>query len=123
MTGHEKTDANVASISGFLAGLFALIAISMAAMWGLFLFLAKTDRPETPATPMEVRRVIPPAPRLQIGNSEDLAALRARQLQAISSYGWVDKSAGIVRIPVERAMDLVAERGLTPAKSAREAKK
>ncbi len=111
MSGHEKTDADVPRIGRFLAALVVLIMVSMAAMWGMFVFLSK--RPEAPATLMEAQRVLPPAPRLQINNSEDLTALRARQRKTISSYGWVDRSAGVVRIPVERAMDLVAERGLT----------
>jgi hypothetical protein len=34
----------------------------------------------------------------------------------LSSYGWVDREAGIVRIPIDRAMDLLAERGL-PARA------
>jgi len=40
--------------------------------------------------------------------SEDLQRLRARQLEQLGSYGWVDQNAGTVRIPVERAIELVA---------------
>lgn len=40
--------------------------------------------------------------------SDDLQQLRARQLEQLGSYGWVDQAAGTVRIPIERAMDLVA---------------
>jgi hypothetical protein len=40
--------------------------------------------------------------------SEELQQLEARQLEQLASYGWVDQSAGTVRIPVERAMDLLA---------------
>ncbi len=28
------------------------------------------------------------------------------------SYGWVDQPAGVVRIPIDRAMELLAQRGL-----------
>ena len=32
--------------------------------------------------------------------------------QTLNSYGWVDQQAGVVRIPIDRAMDLLAQRGL-----------
>ena len=40
--------------------------------------------------------------------SEDLQRLRAQQQEQLGSYGWVDQNAGTVRLPVERAMELVA---------------
>lgn len=40
---------------------------------------------------------------------EDLKALRAQETQILTSYGWVDKEAGIVRIPIDKAMDLALE--------------
>ena len=53
-----------------------------------------------------------PAPRLQIAPETDLAALRERENEELNHYGWIDKKAGIVRIPIERAMDLIVLRGL-----------
>jgi hypothetical protein len=53
-----------------------------------------------------------PAPNLQINPHDDLLALRAREETELNGYGWVDRSNGIVRIPIERAMDLLLERGL-----------
>jgi len=53
-----------------------------------------------------------PEPRLQLAPREDLAALRTREDAELNSYGWVDKTSGVVRIPIDRAMDLVLERGL-----------
>jgi hypothetical protein len=54
----------------------------------------------------------PPEPRLQIDPRRDLADLRAREDEQLTSYGWVDKNAGIVRIPIDAAMKLTLERGL-----------
>ena len=46
------------------------------------------------------------------GRTDRLAELRAKELGAIATYGWVDQSAGVVRLPIERAMELVvAEQG------------
>jgi hypothetical protein len=53
-----------------------------------------------------------PAPSLQIAPRLELEALRAREDRELNSYGWIDRELGIVRIPVERAMDLLLERGV-----------
>ena len=50
--------------------------------------------------------------RLQITPEVDLAALRAKENRELASYGWIDKESGVVRIPIVRAMDLIAQRGL-----------
>ncbi|MBM3814163.1 MAG: hypothetical protein FJW20_21265 [Acidimicrobiia bacterium] len=113
MTGqHEKTDVHVPSINWFLVGLFGLIAVSLALMWVMFAWLARQEEQAPRPTLMEAQRVLPPAPRLQVSNTQDLDALRARGTKALTSYGWVRQETGIVRIPVERAMDLVVERGV-----------
>jgi hypothetical protein len=41
---------------------------------------------------------------------------RDSQWEQLETYGWVDKEGGVVRIPIERAMDLVLERGLAAEK-------
>lgn len=53
-----------------------------------------------------------PQPRLLVNEPATLAALHAREHEALTTYGWVDRNAGVVRIPVERAKELVLERGL-----------
>jgi hypothetical protein len=57
-------------------------------------------------------RQLPPEPRLQISPQQDMRQMRAAEMAALHSYGWVDRQAGIVRIPIERAIELLAERGL-----------
>jgi hypothetical protein len=54
----------------------------------------------------------PPQPRLQLSPAIDLQALENAQREQISNYGWVDQSNGIVKIPIERAMKLIEERGI-----------
>jgi hypothetical protein len=54
----------------------------------------------------------PPLPRLQPLPLPDLAAYQAEQARIVTTYGWVDKSQGIVRIPVDEAMRLLLKRGL-----------
>jgi hypothetical protein len=38
-----------------------------------------------------------------------LRELRAKETSAATSYGWVDQTKGVVRIPIERAMQLTVE--------------
>ena len=118
--GYERSDANIPFIWKFVAGLFLLILLTLLLMLVMFRYLsqepASADLPVP--TPMEANRVLPPAPRLQVGNAGDFEQLRKKEEEALNQYGWVDKNAGIVRIPVSRAMELLAERGLTAKKAA-----
>jgi hypothetical protein len=52
-----------------------------------------------------------PAPELQTSPLSDLEKLQSAQLARIGRYGWVDQSKGLLRIPIERAMEIVASKG------------
>ncbi|HEY7288416.1 MAG TPA: hypothetical protein VH583_01170 [Vicinamibacterales bacterium] len=56
----------------------------------------------------------PPKPRLQTQPSIDLAEMRRAEDARLHSYAWIDRNAGTVRIPIDRAMDLVASQQLGP---------
>jgi hypothetical protein len=60
-----------------------------------------------------------PEPRLQDTPALDLQRLREREETRLSTYGWIDRPGGVVHIPIERAMEIVAGEGL-PARAARE---
>jgi hypothetical protein len=62
-------------------------------------------RHEAPAPPL------PPEPRLQIAPWHDLAAQRAIEDNLLHTYGWADRPTGRARIPIDRAMEILAERG------------
>jgi hypothetical protein len=53
-----------------------------------------------------------PEPRLEIIPGSGLAKLRAEEDAQLNSYGWIDRRSNIVRIPIERAMEIIAQRGL-----------
>ena len=111
---HEASDVNIRAIFGFAAGLTVVTAFIAFGVWLLFqYFAAREARPvftEYPLAAQESRE--PPEPRLQTNPRQDLNDLRAREDQLLTSYSWVDKNAGVVRIPIDRAMQLVVERGL-----------
>ncbi len=58
---------------------------------------------------------------MQVAAPKDLKQYKATEDQILNSYGWVDQKNGIIRIPIDKAMDIllqegVPSRGLTPAK-------
>ena len=55
-------------------------------------------------------------PRLQVDEGLDFEKVKAAQDQILGSYGWVDRAAGTVRIPVSRAMDVLLKEGLPARK-------
>ena len=55
---------------------------------------------------------MPPEPRLQTNPREDLRELRDAEQDTLTTYGWVDRNAGIVRIPIDEAITLTLQRGL-----------
>jgi len=117
--GCEATDVNPGAPWIAAAGLVAGIAFVFVAITLMFHFLQRRDlasqrRSEIDRVTKAVAATRPqfPEPRLQVAPEADLAALRAREDAELNSYGWVDRKAGIIRIPIGRAMDLVVERGL-----------
>ena len=113
--GHELTDVHAAPVA---LSAFALAAVCVAvcvAMYVLFALLAvrESRRTEAPSPLVQTYGLKePPEPRLQTSPIEDLKALRARDDAALHHYAWVDRDAGVVRIPIERAIELLAQRGL-----------
>ncbi len=105
-------------ILGFAGGVVALLVVAAVTSWLLFgaerKRLAAEDPPRSPI-PEANEPVIPPEPRLQSDPPADMAALRARENAILHSHGWADEQASTVRIPIERAIELVAEKKLRPA--------
>lgn len=95
--------------------LAAVIAVSMAAMWFLSVSLRSAeqaaDPPRSPL-PEASARQLPPPPLLQDKPERDLAAMRQEEERVLEGYGWVDEAGGVARIPIERAIELIALRGL-----------
>ena len=112
---HEESDVNVRAILGFGAGLLALgLVVHVFLFWLQGFYASQTRRAETIVYPMAAGRQdqLPPEPRLQDNPQQDLRELRAAQTSALAGYEWVDKDAGVVRIPIDEAMRIVVERGL-----------
>ncbi|MGE0822181.1 MAG: hypothetical protein AB7G75_01540 [Candidatus Binatia bacterium] len=81
-------------------------------------FQINQARTDVPLSPLADPQQLPPTPRLQVSSGDDLLKLRAQETEVLHSYAWVDQNAGIVRIPIERAMTLLAEKGLPSRETA-----
>ncbi len=117
---HEESDVNIRAILGFAAGLIVVAIVIHVAIWGLFRFFDarathQAEQPEYPLAAKQEQR-LPPEPRLQTNPRQDLADLRAAEDVTLSTYGWVDRNAGVVRIPIDEAMKLTLQRGLPSRK-------
>jgi hypothetical protein len=118
---HERRDVDAVGILVTAATLALVIALSSAACW----WLLAAARPSTSVSTSQARsqRRLPPEPRLEqvdrmeAAQRQDITpeshALRADQ--QLNSYGWVDREARIVRIPIREAMKIVAEDNLLPS--------
>jgi len=112
--GHE-VDA-VGSRILWMAGItfVVLTVVAILVVWVLLPLMERNQEAKSPpANPLAAAygRTEPPAPRLQVDPALDIFDHRAAEKRVLDSYGWVDRQAGVVRIPIERAMALLAERG------------
>src|SRR5882762_9281488 len=115
-------------ILGFTGGLVAVTLVVLAVMWWMSTsFKQQEEANDRAPSPLAEARLdpIPPGPRLQPSPPRDMDELRAKDQEALNTYGWVDPSRGVARIPVERAIEIAAEKGLPatrPGEPPKEAK-
>jgi hypothetical protein len=115
---HESTDISIRGAIWFLVTLVVVTVVVQIAMWLMFHALARIEARHDPeVSPLAVPAgQLPPEPRLQTTPWQDLKGIRAEEDKALTSYGWVDRKAGIARMPIEKAKDLLLQRGL-PARA------
>ena len=140
--GFEQSDANVTGIVVFLTALAIFVAVTGLLCYGIGkvfnAHMNKEDGPNSkwtktadvrelgnmPSSPELQNKISEltqtfPTPRLQNDDgNQDIADLHARENLLLENYSWADQSKGTVRIPIERAMELIAQRGLPVAPAA-----
>jgi len=113
--GHETSDVHVWEVGKFAIALALLCIVALGLLFGLFRYFQARDNTAA-VKPIDPVRVFP-QPQLQKTPALDLESIRDAENQRLESYGWVDREKGVVRIPIERAIDLLSQRGL-PARAA-----
>jgi hypothetical protein len=115
-THHETSDINVRAIIWFVAVLSIVVLSMNAAMWAMFRVLDHFERKNQPyVTPLAPEAKLPkdfPAPSLQTTPWTDLRTFRAEQQNYLHGYGWVDEKLGVARIPIDKAKQLLLQRGM-----------
>jgi hypothetical protein len=117
---HETSDVNIRAVLWLGATLMAGALMAYLFLWGLTdYFKARQAGRELNPTPLATeRRQIPPEPRLQgaPGHVEsgitEWHRFQEQENELLNSYGWIDRQAGVVRLPVERAKELLLQKGL-----------
>lgn len=135
---YERRDIGVRAVYYFLISLAAALLVASFAVSGFYHFLEKRSQadqtsmsPLVANVPADTRRLPPqyqtdsegadyekyleknfPTPQLETNERAELNQVRLREEDILSTYGYVDENAGIVRIPIDRAMDLLVQRGL-----------
>lgn len=113
---HERRDINVFQVTAFGIGLLLSCVVVVFAMWAMFDFFYSREDAKNKTNPsalqMSEQAKLPPEPRLQAEPKVELKDLKADEEAILTSYGWVDPNKGIVRIPIDQAIDIVAQKGL-----------
>ena len=117
---HERTDAKAKPIVVFAVGMAGLVVFGLVVSLIAFDYFVKHQSLGPPASPFENVRQLPPEPRLQVNAPQDLERYKEEETKVLDSYGWVDQKAGIVRIPIARAMDVLLHEGFPVRKNAPE---
>ena len=122
--GFEREDMGARNVYAFLIALALMGVLVHFVVKGIYGFMDSYEKAHQPpanplATATETTRApgkdIPnkfPLPRLEENERLEIKDFRMQEEQTLNSYGWVDQQNGVVRIPIERAMQLLAQRGL-----------
>lgn len=114
--GHETKDADVAALLLIAFGLLLTVVVVGIGIWiTLQHFRSERSSQTASRSSLSAQTHRFPEPQLQTNPADDLAKLRARDARDLNAYGWIDRKAGVVRVPIERAMELLLQKGLPNA--------
>ncbi|MDO8677325.1 MAG: hypothetical protein Q7R30_02005 [Acidobacteriota bacterium] len=117
---HEHTDIDPSVGYKFAVWLVVAMLLSVAMVYGTFFFFERQQKAADVVAqtyPLSVGLPkLPPVPNLQNQPFKDIYQLRNAEAEKLSTYGWVDKDGGIARIPIDRAMEVMLQRGF-PARA------
>ena len=108
--GHEESEVSVPfiviSLGVLLVGVFLVCLLVV----GIFRYFHAENH--VTQIVKETQQQVPPEPRVEEHPWEQILTVRAREDHVLDSYAWIDKKAGVVRIPINEAIDKLAAQGL-----------
>lgn len=113
----EREDIRATPVLRFLVGIAVTTTVVCFLLLGFYRAMRSyvaNQQPPPPHLKFEEKRE-PVGPKLQTQEAEDYQIVAKGQEQLLTTYGWVDPEQGVVRIPIEDAMKLVVERGVSSA--------
>ena len=115
---HEHTDIDPTIGYKFASWLLVAMLISAGIVYGAFRLFERQERAAgTLAQKYPLAAGVhkdPPTPNLQNQPFKDIYLLRQEETEKLTSYAWVDKEGGVTRIPIDRAMEVMLQRGFPP---------
>lgn len=119
--GHEVADVPFKYILWAAIGLVVIVAVVQGVLLWMHMDLehklARVDRKNFAQFGVQAQRLPEfPRPRLQNDPHADLLALRERENEELTNYGWIDKQGGVARIPIADAMQLIVQKNLLPSR-------
>lgn len=110
---YQDRDIKLKPLLVGLAVMVVVLVLAFVGMSGLLSFF-KADAAKTyePASELTAERTLPGGPLLQVVPKEELAAHRAVEQLFLHQYQWLDREAGVARIPIDRAMAILVDRGM-----------
>ncbi len=113
-TGFEPRDVNATAVLLTGLGILLVMWAVVVLLYPLFsYFRAERGIPAAVVSGTPARR--PTEPQIQPNPRTDLHAFRAREISELNTYRWVDRKREAISIPIERAIQLLAERGVPPS--------
>ena len=111
--GYEHSDVPIRPVAMFLVGLAVLLMVAGGLTAGLFYwFEVNAARVDPAPAPLAAAAPETPGPLLQVSPRDDLQQVRQREEAQLMTPAWVDKDRGVARIPIDRALEVTAQRGL-----------
>jgi hypothetical protein len=116
-TGHELSDLSARGISLFGVGLALLVIVALLVCYGLLVLLRDSQaRRAEPPSALSPSRERAAGPQLEVQPGQAMKELRRQEEKHLKSYGWIDREKGLAHIPIERAMDILVDKGLPARK-------
>ncbi len=118
--GHETRDFNPVGVAALGCLFLIAMALTFVVATGVYsLFSVQLRAPSLPPSGLANAPIPspPPQPQLESSPGQTYIPFLQSENQLLDSYGWVDKTHGVVHIPISSAMDIMVSRGL-PARSA-----